>query len=480
MAKNALDADNPALIKVLANAVPNFASLSSIEQLSGGASQETYKVTVALSGAAEPTRKLALRRSPSGAILEPSSEHPGLEVEANLLKAALDAGVPEPAVLAVLNPEDGLGQGILMEWLEGEALGSRIVRSSEFDEIRPTLAESCGRILAQIHSIDPVTTGLDQQLSILTPHDCVKSTYDIYAMLNSPQPMIEFTAQWLLANLPETTEPALVHNDFRNGNLMIDKTGIVAVLDWELAHLGDPMRDLGWLCVNSWRFGKRELPVGGFGLREDLFAGYEAQSGTKVDPDRVLFWEVFGSFWWAVTSLAMGHFGTDAASISVERPAIGRRSSECQIDCVNLLIPGQFEPASQTEAINRTGESPTTDQLLSSVISFLRADIAKTTKSDISGRTRFMATVASNSLAIVQRDQTQGPAARGHERARLAPILDGFDTDQELVELRRELCRRLASGDLALDDQALQTHLRCTVVDQVRIDQPKYSGLRAG
>ena len=73
-----------------------------------------------------------------------------------------------------------------------------------------------------------------------------------------------------------------MHGDFRHGNLIIGPDGVRAVLDWELAHTGDPMEDLGWICVNSWRFGEIDKPVGGFGTREELFAGYEA-AGRRVD-----------------------------------------------------------------------------------------------------------------------------------------------------------------------------------------------------
>lgn len=90
-----------------------------------------------------------------------------------------------------------------------------------------------------------------------------------------------------------------MHGDFRNGNLIIGAEGVRAVLDWELAHLGDPMEDLGWVCVNSWRFGEIDKPVGGFGSREELFAGYEA-AGRKVDPARVKFWEVMGTLRWGI------------------------------------------------------------------------------------------------------------------------------------------------------------------------------------
>ena len=95
-----------------------------------------------------------------------------------------------------------------------------------------------------------------------------------------------------------------MHGDFRHGNLIIGPDGVRAVLDWELAHIGDPMEDLGWICVNSWRFGEIDKPVGGFGSREELFAGYEA-AGRRVDPERVKFWEVMGTLRWGVMCCGM-------------------------------------------------------------------------------------------------------------------------------------------------------------------------------
>jgi aminoglycoside phosphotransferase (APT) family kinase protein len=113
--------------------------------------------------------------------------------------------------------------------------------------------------------------------------------------------------------------------------------GIRAVLDWELAHLGDPLEDLGWLCVNSWRFGNIDEPVGGFGPREDLFRGYESAGGRKIDPDAVHFWEVFGTLKWGIMCLIQGFTHLSGAKRSIELAAIGRRPSETEIDLLNLL-----------------------------------------------------------------------------------------------------------------------------------------------
>ena len=141
---NALDA-------VIKARVPGCNGLIKAERLSGGASQETYRLTVSTNAS---EKLLAMRRAPGGEILERTAQHPGLEVEALLMQSARSVGVPEPEVFYVLTESDGLGDGFIMEWLDGEALGARIVRSPEFEDIRPKLAYECGRVLGKIHNID--------------------------------------------------------------------------------------------------------------------------------------------------------------------------------------------------------------------------------------------------------------------------------------------------------------------------------------
>ncbi len=455
------------LTRVLAERVADFRSLQSCERLSGGASQETYRVIIET---ADGTRKLAMRRAPGGAKFPGTG--PGLPTEAKLLGAARAAGVPEPAILYVFEERHGLGDGFLMEWLEGETLGARITRAPEFEGIRPQLARQCGEVLARIHAIDVRAAGLADVLQQRTAEALVHETWDLYQAYNTPQPMIDFAARWLLEHLPPASPPRLVHGDFRNGNLMVSaERGIVAVLDWELAHLGDPMRDLGWLCTNSWRFGRSDLPVGGFGAIDDLLAGYASVSGTKVDPDHVKFWIVFGSFWWAVGTLSMAQFYRLGADKSVERPTIGRRSSECQVDCVNLLIPGPVEePSGETK--ESTLDMPRANEMLTAVRDFLRNDVMGTT----TGRTNFHARVAANALDIVLREFELGPGHRQREQHGLERIL-GHSGDLET--LRWELVHALRDGSMALDRPGLAEHLRQTVVTQVAIDQPQYSGYRA-
>jgi aminoglycoside phosphotransferase (APT) family kinase protein len=451
---------------VLKREMPNCRALLSAERLSGGASQETYRLTIADGSGGKSL--LALRRAPGGQAHASTTYHPGLAVEALLMQSARAARVPAPEVHYVLREADGLGEGFVMSWLEGEALGARIVRSPELAAIRPKLAFECGQILARIHAIDLTATGLRERLKTLPPEAYVHDTWDRYKGFSTPQPMIDYTARWLLEHLPKNLALTLVHNDFRNGNLLIAPSGIVAVLDWEVAHIGDPMRDLGWICTNSWRFGSA-LPVGGFGGYEDLFAGYESISGQAVDRDRVKFWEVFGSFWWAVGCLSMAEHYRTGPDNTVERPAIGRRTSECQVDCVNLLIPGPVAPIGAV----RTGddEMPRIEELLTSVRDFLRGEVMDAT----TARTNFLSRVAGNSLDIVLRDRALGPQHRQLEEARLRALLDSKDN---LEDLRWHLTKALRAGEIALDHPGLAEHLRQTVVNQIAIDQPKYSGFK--
>ena len=293
-------------------------------------------------------------------------------------------------------------------------------------------------------------------------------TWERYQGFGSAQPMIDFTARWLLDHLPPDGEVALVHGDFRNGNLVVDPTGMGAVLDWEIAHIGDPMRDLGWLCTSSWRFGHPEQPVGGFGSYEDLFAGYEEESGRVVDPEHVRFWEVFGSFWWSIGCLGMADQYRTGPDRSVERAAIGRRSSECQVDCVNLLISGPVTEVAR-EGGDHGPDLPRVDEMVGSVREFLRSDVVPA----IDGRTGFLARVAANSLDIVARELEWGDEHRHLEWSRLRNLLG---VDGTLGELRLLLAEGLRDGSVALDADGLVGHLRQTVVNQVLIDQPAYPG----
>ena len=436
-------------------------SLRDVDQLTAGASLQTFRVRTRSRDGGQ--RDYALRRAQPGLVASSQGQlSTGAEVA--LLRLAESAGVPVPNVICELEPTHDLGEGYLMEWLEGETLGHRIVKLPELETLRATLAYECGQTLAKIHAIR-VPHSLRRMLHCVSPEVLVRETWDAYIALNTPQPMIDFTAQWLLSHLPTTVTECLVHGDFRNGNLMVSKAGIRAVLDWELCHMGDPMRDLGWLCVNSWRFGRRDLPVGGFGAPSDLVLGYESVSGIPVDTKSLLFWEVFGSFWWSITTLGMANTWRTGETPSVERPVIGRRSSEAQMDCARLLIPGSFEVLKQTGG---GGNLPQTQELIGAVKGYLLQDVVPV----FQGADKFLIRVASNALAIAERELTLGPDLMSAEHARLKGLFGKGDLDA----LRWRLVNAIRSGTHS-SDGVLTDHLRNTVAGQLQIDQPHYSAL---
>jgi aminoglycoside phosphotransferase (APT) family kinase protein len=303
--------------------------ISGLSRLTAGASQEIWRFNVI---ANDVETSLILRRAPGGTRVSETAIGP--EIEASLIQAAHAAGVPVPIVRWVLTEEDGLGRGYVMSCVEGETLGGRIARGETFAHARTVLAGQCGAALAAIHRIDPAAF---PTLKRLTPMEFVTQYLDAYRATEWPRPVFDLAFRWLLDRCPPPPEsPRLVHGDFRNGNIMVGEDGLRAVLDWELAHVADPMEDLGWICANSWRFGVEARPVGGFGMREDLWAGYEAAGGVKVDPDRALFWEVFGSLRWGV--MCSGMFTSFRTTDPVvERAVIARRTSETEIDLLRLL-----------------------------------------------------------------------------------------------------------------------------------------------
>jgi aminoglycoside phosphotransferase (APT) family kinase protein len=300
-----------------------------LTRLSAGATQEIWRFDLIRGAAATPA---ILRRAPGGTRLTESAI--GLETEAALIGAADKVGVPAPPVLGVLTPEDGLGHGFIMGFVEGETLGGRIARGEALAAVRPRLARQCGEILAHIHTIDPAAF---PSLPRAEPADLVAQYKAAYLATDFPRPVFDLAFRWLEAHCPPPpARPCLVHGDFRNGNLMIGPEGVRAVLDWELAHVADPLEDLAWICVNAWRFGVLDKPVGGFGAREDLYAGYEAASGETVDRRRAAWWEVYGTLRWGV--MCAGMTATfRAADPTVERAVIARRTSESELDLLRLL-----------------------------------------------------------------------------------------------------------------------------------------------
>jgi aminoglycoside phosphotransferase (APT) family kinase protein len=102
----------------------------------------------------------------------------------------------------------------------------------------------------------------------------------------SPQPIARAAIRWLRSNPPPPAQRiTMIHGDYRVGNFLYTTEGIHGVLDWEMAHLGDPIEDVGWAVHEIWH---RDLIP-----REKCIAVYEASSGLRVDPEALHWWDVF-------------------------------------------------------------------------------------------------------------------------------------------------------------------------------------------
>jgi aminoglycoside phosphotransferase (APT) family kinase protein len=318
--------------RCVASWCPGATGVTGAAKLSGGASQETWSFDIT-----HPDGNIGaiLRRAPPGYGAAPSRAA-GLAAEAQLMQLAYDAGVPSPRVLHVLQPRDELGTGFIMQRVEGETIARKILRDEKFAKARPLLARQLGKVAAGIHGLPLAKL---PELRRMTAAKEIAELERDYRSFEWPRPVFELALRWLRDRDPgPAPEVTLVHGDFRHGNLIIGPDGLRAVLDWELAHTGDPMEDLGWVCVNSWRFGEIDKPVGGFGTREELFAGYEA-AGRRVDAERVKFFEVMGTLRWGVMCCGMMQRFRIGPEHSIERAMIGRRSSETEIDLLRLLAP---------------------------------------------------------------------------------------------------------------------------------------------
>jgi aminoglycoside phosphotransferase (APT) family kinase protein len=287
-------------------------SITDLTRLSGGASRDTWRFVA-------DGRALILQRQRGGDVRD-------MGVEAAVVRAAGEAAMPVAELVASSNQSNPLGASFMvLSAVEGETIARKILRDDEFAHAREVLPAQLGTALAQLHSIP-----LDR-VPALPETDQVEQYRTMLDTLDQPHPTFELAFRWLDAHRPSSTARTIVHGDFRLGNVMVGADGLRAVLDWELAHIGDPMEDLGWLCVKAWRFGSA-LPVAGVGRYEQLFAAYEAAGGASIDPDVVRWWEVLGTLKWGIMCILQANAHLAGFTRSHELAAIGRRVCENEHD----------------------------------------------------------------------------------------------------------------------------------------------------
>jgi aminoglycoside phosphotransferase (APT) family kinase protein len=332
-----LDDMQRALESFLARVAGYGARVEALAPLAGGASREMFGFRLC-EQPGTPARELVLRLDPPPGRMQSDRGE-----EFRLLQAAHEAGVTVPRVYWLGEPSDGLGaRFIVMDRVDGEAIARRLLRDDRYATTRSVLPEQLARELARIHAIDAsdprLTTLAERMPGGGDPRRFALAEIERYRTLLEmadqgwPRPVLRFGERWLVGNAPATARVAVVHGDFRIGNVMFDERGLTAVIDWELAHLGDPLEDIGWLTVRAWRFGRDDRAVGGLCAREDFWAHYERCAGRPLDRRSVVWWEAFGNWKWAAICVLQAASHKAGRFPNIELASLGRRTAEVEAE----------------------------------------------------------------------------------------------------------------------------------------------------
>jgi aminoglycoside phosphotransferase (APT) family kinase protein len=308
-------------LKAVLRPVLGEVGVENLRTLTGGASRTTW----AFDAITDQRRALILRTGP------PDDIHAGMELEAAVQQRAAAAGAPVPHILAADNSPAALGNPYLIcDAIAGETIVRKIHRGLD-DSGRARLLQQCAQALAAIHRADPDGIGLAESDQLIEWRDRLDEMGDTTATF-------EWAFRWLAAHRPPPSPPVLVHGDFRMGNLIVDQSGLAAVLDWELVHTGEVCEDLAWFCIRAWRFGAPEhLGAGGLGSVESFLTAYEAAAGVELDREVFRWWLTVATLRWGVICRFQAERHLSGQTRSVELAAIGRRVAETEWDVLDLL-----------------------------------------------------------------------------------------------------------------------------------------------
>jgi aminoglycoside phosphotransferase (APT) family kinase protein len=313
------------------------ARITGCTPLLGGACQENLLLEVELDG--KPQRLVLRADAPRS--LPGSLDRAG---ELKVIEAVVAAGVNTPPArwLAPGLLREG-AQAFFMDWREGTAIGRKVVRDEALATAREGLAAEVAGELAKVHGITPDT---HPELCAVLGDSAIRplerlctSARETLDRAGEPRPALEYVLDWLERNAPADEEVTLVHGDLRTGNVLLTPDGLSAVLDWELAHWGSPAEDAAWLCVRDWRFGRLDLPVGGFAGRDAFTAAYAEASGRTLSAEALHYWEVYGNARWATGCLQQGERYA-AGERDLELIAIERRTLEMEFEALRLIERG--------------------------------------------------------------------------------------------------------------------------------------------
>ena len=287
--------------------------------LAGGASKEAWAVDAG-------GERLLVRRAAVGVIHRHTLS---LRDELTMLEAAYEAGVKVPRPYGYV-PDLAGREAFVMERLSGETIGRRIVQKPELEAARAALPRQLAEELARIHAIP---TGRVPFLG--EAH--LERMVDELDEIDEPHPAIELGLWWLREHRPPARPAVVVHGDYRIGNVVVGEHGLVGILDWEFAHLDDPVRDLAFGLVRAWRFGVPEKRLGGIGEVEPYLERYNELTGFDVRPEELDYWELAGNVGWAIGCLTQAQRHLSGQDRSVELAILGRLGAEVEYEICELL-----------------------------------------------------------------------------------------------------------------------------------------------
>lgn len=275
-------------------------ALSGLVRSAGGLSRENWKVDAAWTDArGHHTHALMLMRDAAGTLLNTERGR-----EFAVLSALAQSGVPAPRVHWADPDGHFLGApSIVMDRMPG-ACDYMVLNGTAPLEARVALAKRFLELMVAIHAVDWQRTGLDTSLGVPAgkPAEAELAHWSAeYRRVQlEPHPELDYIQSWLTRRAPQAEAIVLVHGDFKPGNALVEDGRITAKLDWETAHLGDPLEDLGWI-TNPVR--RREHQIPGHWERAQIVAAYRELTGRAVNEADLTWWNVFSNWKLAVIQL---------------------------------------------------------------------------------------------------------------------------------------------------------------------------------
>ena len=285
--------DTVALERYLAATLDGFRAPLAVERLAGGQSNPTYRLV-----GGNGTRYV-LRKKPAGQLL-PSAH--AVEREYRVTAALQGSGVPVPPALHLCEDASVIGTPFyVMAFVEGRVFWDPTLPDLTRTE-RAALYDDLNRVVARLHRTDPAAVGLADfgKTGDYLARQIARWSRQYRASDTTPQPAMERLIEWLPAQVPATAASSVVHGDLRMDNMIVHPTEprIVAVLDWELSTLGDPLADLSYHLL-PWHLrseefrGMAQADLGALGIpgADEYLARYFERSGRPAPPPEV--WEVY-------------------------------------------------------------------------------------------------------------------------------------------------------------------------------------------